>query len=123
MLHAKELAKRLEGTGVTAVSLHPGWVRTNLAKHSMPLWFQNWVMRPLSGFIGMIEPWEGAQTTLYTVLADHVKPGAFYSQTGIYRDKAANAGGWPLVSPNPVAHDDAKATRLYEISRELTGLA
>lgn len=29
LLHAKALAKKLEGTNVTAVSVHPGWVRTN----------------------------------------------------------------------------------------------
>jgi NAD(P)-dependent dehydrogenase (short-subunit alcohol dehydrogenase family) len=38
VLHAKALAKRLEGTGVTAVSLHPGWVRTRLIRNLMPTW-------------------------------------------------------------------------------------
>lgn len=125
LLHARELATRLEGTGVTAVSVHPGWVRTNLARHSMPLWVQNIVVRPVLGMMGMIEPWEGAQTSLYAVLADDIPDhaGAFYSQTGIYREKSCNKGGWPLTSPNPVAHDDAKAKRLYEVSRELVGLA
>ena len=32
--------------------------------------------------------------------------GAYFSQTGMYRDKAANAGGWPMRSPNPQAVDD-----------------
>jgi len=121
LLHAKELSKRLAGTGVTAVSVHPGWVRTNLAKHSMPLWVQNVIMKPLSGLIGMIEPWEGAQTSLHCLLADEVENGAFYSQFGIYRTKEAKPGGWPLRSPNPVAHDDAVASKLWAISKELTG--
>jgi NAD(P)-dependent dehydrogenase (short-subunit alcohol dehydrogenase family) len=30
VLHARALARRLEGSGVTAVSLHPGWVRTDM---------------------------------------------------------------------------------------------
>ena len=120
LLHAKQLAKRLEGTGVTAVSVHPGWVRTELMRHTMPASMQS-VMRP---FMRMIEPWEGTQTTLYAALAPDVEdhPGAYYSQTGTYRDKSKNAGGWPLESPNPQAHDDDLAQRLYEHSRELVGL-
>jgi len=125
LLHMKSLAKRLEGTGVTAVSVHPGWVRTNLIRNSMPVWIQNFVLRPFQGFIGMIEPWEGTQTTLHAILDESVSDnaGAFYSQTGTYRDKQANGGGWPLVSPNPVAHDDAVADRFWDLSRTLTGLA
>jgi NAD(P)-dependent dehydrogenase (short-subunit alcohol dehydrogenase family) len=123
LLHAKHLAKELQGTGVVPVSVHPGWVRTNLAQNTMPVWVQDYVARPVLKLMGMIEPWEGAQTTLHTVLADEVEPGAYYSQLGIYRDKAANAGGWPMRSPNPHAHDDEAAARLYAVSKELVGLA
>lgn len=121
VLHAKELAKRVEGSGVTAVSVHPGWVRTDLAKHTMPLFMQNYVLRPIFGLMGMIEPWQGAQTSLHALLADDVAEhsGAFFSQTGMYRDKACNKGGWPLTSPNPNAHDEALATALWEKSEEL----
>ena len=59
VLHALNLAKRLEGTGVAAYSLHPGWVRSNLAKHVMPVWVQNVIMRPFSGILGMMSPEEG----------------------------------------------------------------
>ena len=123
LLHAKNLAKRLDGTGVTAVSVHPGWVRTELMRHTMPAWMQS-VTRPILGMMGMVEPWEGAQTSLYAALASDVEahPGAYYSQTGTYRDKAKNAGGWPLESPNPHANDDEMAQRLYEHSRQLVGL-
>lgn len=122
LLHAKELAKRLEGTGVIAASVHPGWVRTDLARNTMPLFVQNYIMRPVLGMMGMIEPWQGAQTSLHAILADDLEPGAYYSQTGVYRDKSANAGGWPLHSPNPAAHDDTVAARLYDVSKELVGL-
>ncbi len=121
LLHAKSLAKRLEGTGVVAVSVHPGWVRTDLIRHSAPLWIQNVFMRPFMGLIGMIEPWEGAQTSLHCALADDLENGAFYSQFGIYREKEAKKGGWPLHSPNPVAHDDAVAEKLWAVSVEATG--
>ena len=84
LLHAKELAKRLKGTGVTAVSVHPGWVRTPLFRNIGPLWLQDYLLRPLLRLAGMIEPWEGAQTTLYALLAPEVdsQSGAFFSQTG-----------------------------------------
>lgn len=121
LLHAKSLAKRLEGTGVVAVSVHPGWVRTDLIRHSAPLWVQNVFMRPFMGLIGMIEPWEGTQTSLHCALADDLENGAFYSQFGMYREKEARRGGWPLRSPNPVAHDDAVAEELWAVSVEATG--
>ncbi|MEM6291291.1 MAG: SDR family oxidoreductase [Myxococcota bacterium] len=125
VLHAKGLAKRLEGSGVTAVSVHPGWVRTNLARHSMPVWIQDYVLRPIFRLMGMIEPWEGAQSSLYAALADDVEEnaGGYYSQLGLYRDKAFNKGGWPMESPNPNASDDALADALWDKSRSLVGLA
>ena len=90
----------------------------------MPTFMQDFVFRPFLKMMGMVEPWEGAQTTLYAALADDVEqhPGAYYSQTGTYRDKSKNSGGWPLESPNPNAHDDAMAEQLYQHSRELVGL-
>jgi NAD(P)-dependent dehydrogenase (short-subunit alcohol dehydrogenase family) len=124
VLHARQLAKRLEGTGVIAVSIHPGWVRTNLFKHSMPLFIQNYVLRPILKMMGMIEPWQGTQSSLYAVLSPDVAkhPGAFFSQVGMYRSKKANKGGWPMTSPNPHALDDQAAERLDKVSRQLVGL-
>lgn len=125
VLHAQELGRRLEGTGVTAVSVHPGWVRTDLAKHSMPLWVQNIVMRPFSAFIGMIEPRDGAQTTLHCALDAEVTAhnGAYFSQKGTYRDKSCTPGGWPMRSPNPNALDEQMARRLWDVSVEAVGLS
>ena len=51
--------------GVSAFSVHPGWIRSNLAQHFMPVWVQNVVMRPFSGLLGMMSWYEGAQTTLH----------------------------------------------------------
>mmetsp|Transcript_97664 Transcript_97664/g.279321 ORF Transcript_97664/g.279321 Transcript_97664/m.279321 type:complete len:298 (+) Transcript_97664:83-976(+) len=69
LLFAKELAKRLEGTGVTSYSLHPGFVRSNLMRHTMPTMVQpavDWFARYQWG---MIEPWEGTQISLSCTLA------------------------------------------------------
>ncbi len=125
LLHARELARRLAGTGVTCVSLHPGWVRTSLFKNTMPLWLQNHVLRPLFHRMGMIEPWEGAQTTLHALLAPEVaeQSGAFFSQRSPYKDKRSRQGGWPMPSPNPLAGDDAVAERLWHVSAQLVGLS
>jgi NAD(P)-dependent dehydrogenase (short-subunit alcohol dehydrogenase family) len=124
LLHAKSLAKRVGAKGITAVSVHPGWVRTNLIRGSMPVWVQDYVLRPFLHLAGMIEPWEGTQTTLFALLSPDVTAhaGAFYSQLGIYRDKSANKGGWPLASPNPEAHRDEVVDRLDAVSRKLVGL-
>jgi len=124
LLHARALAERLEGTGVTAVSLHPGWVRTNLIRSTMPTWAQDYLLRPFLRLSGMIEPWEGAQTTLFALLSPEVPAhaGGYFSQTGLYRERALGRGGWPLRSPNPAAHDDAAMRRLDTVSRSLVGL-
>ena len=124
LLHARELAKRMEGTGVTAVSVHPGWVRTPLIRSTMPVWMQDVLLKPVLRLGGMLEPWEGAQTTLFAVLSPEVpkQNGAYFSQVGFYREKSATPGGWPLRSPNPNAHDDAAAQKLYDISKMLVGL-
>ncbi len=125
LLHAKALARREGPHGITAVSVHPGWVRTNLIKNSMPVFMQNYLLFPLLRVMGMIEPWEGTQTSLYSLLAPEVKKhnGALFSQVGLYRTKEASRGGWPLHSPNPHAHDEALAQRLDQVSRQLVGLA
>lgn len=124
LLHARGLADRLGDKGVTAVSVHPGWVRTELMRHSMPSFLQT-IARPFMRMAGLIEPWEGCQTSLYAVLADDVPQhnGAYYSQVGTYRDKSFNQGGWPMRSPNPRAHDDAAVDKLWERSESLVGLA
>ncbi len=126
LLHAKELSKQLEGTGVSAFSVHPGWIRSNLVEGVFARFMQNVVMRPFSGMLGTMNWFEGAQTTLHCLLDDDApkNSGAFYSQTSIlYQNKADKAGAWPMKSPNPIAHDDAVAEKFYAISKELVGLS
>ena len=121
LLHARELARRLAGSGVTTASVNPGFVRTNLLTIPLPMWLQRLLVIPLLRLAGMIEPWEGAQTSLHALLAPEVEQhsGAYYSQISRYKDKASRRGGWPLTSPNPVAHDDDVAKRLWSASEAL----
>jgi NAD(P)-dependent dehydrogenase (short-subunit alcohol dehydrogenase family) len=125
VLHALDLSRRLEGTGVSAFSVHPGWIRSNLAQHMMPVWVQNVVMRPFSRPLGMMSWYEGAQTTLHCLLDDDAPQhsGEYYSQNSIlYPNKENRPGGWPMSSPNPNAHDTELAEKLYQRSLELVGL-
>ena len=121
LLHARELGRRLAGSGVTTASVNPGFVRTNLFVVPLPMWLQRLLVIPVLRLAGMIEPWEGAQTSLHALLAPEVEQhsGAYYSQISRYKDKASRRGGWPLTSPNPVAHDDDVAMRLWSASEAL----
>ena len=127
VLQAVDLARRLEGSGVTTVSLHPGWVRSNLGRHMLPETLGtifNAVLRPFSGVLGIINLFEGAQTTLHCLLDEDVPNhnGGYFSQTGSYPNREDRAGGWPMPSPNPHAHDKALAGKLYNHSLDLVGL-
>jgi NAD(P)-dependent dehydrogenase (short-subunit alcohol dehydrogenase family) len=125
VLHALDLSRRLAGTQVTAVSVHPGWIRSNLIKHTAPTWVQNVLLKPFSGLLTMMSAEDGAQTTLHCLLDDDVPrhSGEYYSQNSIlYPDKSNRAGGWPMSSPNPHARDTELARQLGDASSRLVGL-
>jgi retinol dehydrogenase-13 len=125
ILYAKELAERLQGTGVTTASVHPGWARSNfgsggnlLMRTAMAL------MRPFTrGMSDSNE--EAAQTSLHVLLSDDAPnhSGAYFSQSSmLYRDSECRGGGWPMTSPNPNARDMDTARKLVDLSYELVGL-
>ncbi|HKJ26962.1 MAG TPA: SDR family oxidoreductase [Anaerolineales bacterium] len=125
VLHALNLSHRLDGTGVSAFSVHPGWIRSNLLQNPIGKFFQNVLMRPFSGLLGTLSWFEGAQSTLH-VLLDEDAPkhsGEYFSQNSIlYPEREDRAGGWPMSSPNPLAHDVELADKLYRRSLEWVGL-
>jgi NAD(P)-dependent dehydrogenase (short-subunit alcohol dehydrogenase family) len=125
VIYARHLAKRLDGTGVSVFSTHPGWIRSNLVKHTMPTWVQNVLLKPFSGLLTMMSAEDGAQTQLHCLLDDDAPnhSGEYYSQNSIlYPNKENRPGGWPMRSPNPLTYDDDLAERLYDRSVELVGL-
>jgi len=128
VLHALDLARRLDGTDVSAFSVHPGWIRSNLIASSggaVGKFVQNVVMRPFAGILGTMSWFEGAQTTLHCLLDEDTPnhSGEFYSQNSIlYPNKEDRSGGWPMKSPNPLAQDTELAEKLYHRSMELVGL-
>jgi NAD(P)-dependent dehydrogenase (short-subunit alcohol dehydrogenase family) len=124
VLYALNLSQRLKGTGVSAFSVHPGWIRSNLAKGAVKF-VQNVLLRPLAGLFGTMTWFEGAQTSLHCLLDDDAPKhsGAYYSQNSIlYPNKENRHGGWPMTSPHPQGQDTELAEKLYHVSMELVGL-
>lgn len=103
-----ELARRMEGTGVTANALHPGVVATNLGVNDNRF---GRVMRRLINF-ALINPEEGAQTIIYLAASPDAQ-----TVTGKYFVKQK------AVSSSQASYNQAVASRLWCVSAELTGLA
>ncbi|GFS11726.1 retinol dehydrogenase 14 [Elysia marginata] len=71
LLHALELSKRLEGTGVTINCVHPGFIATELQRHyssGISKLFMVTVRR-----LFFDSPEIGAQTTLYCAVSPEVE--------------------------------------------------
>lgn len=82
VLFTKELKKRLEGTNVTVVSLHPGVVRTELSRYEKEGlgWFIPIIKNLVFPFWWVFtkNPNEGAQTTIHCAVDDNIINGAYY---------------------------------------------
>jgi len=127
VLYAKELAERLEGTGVSTFSVHPGWARSNFGSGaSFPMNVILNMISPISNMMGMSDSnEESAQTSLHCLLSDDAPnhSGAYFSQSStLYRDPGTRDGGWPMESPNPNAKNMETARQLVAKSYELVGL-
>ncbi|NDJ84268.1 MAG: SDR family oxidoreductase [Chloroflexi bacterium] len=105
VLFTYELARRLEGTGVTVNCLHPGVIATKLAQnytgHTGPL-----DKRPAGD-----SPEKGAETPLYLATAPELA-----DVTGKYFVKKQQA------KSSGVSYNGEIAQRLWNVSAELTGL-
>ena len=108
VMFSYELARRLEGTGVTATVLHPGVVRTNFGREDSMGWMRLMlpVVRPF-----MKSPEAGARTSIHLASAPEVE-GA----TGLYYANAT-----PKRS-SQASYDATAAARLWDLSAELVGL-
>ena len=108
VLFTYELARRLEGTSVTANCLHPGVVRTGFATNN-------------SGFIGglvvvfqtigkpfLLTPEKGALTSIYLASSPEVE-----GISGKYFAKSHEA------ESNAISHDKDVARRLWDISDQM----
>lgn len=104
VLFAVELAKRLEGTGVTSNVLHPGAVATDIIR-DLP-----WLIRKIIGFM-FISPEKGAETTI--MLASDP---ALETVTGKYYNQCE------LDDYSPLADDAALREAFWQASAEAVGI-
>ena len=107
ILFTRELARRLQGTGVTANCAHPGVVRTGFGREARPLLRLGVTLaRPF-----LLSPERGADTIVYLASSPEVadETGGYY----VRRERR---------EPSAAARDDAAARELWQISEELTGL-
>jgi NAD(P)-dependent dehydrogenase (short-subunit alcohol dehydrogenase family) len=109
VLFTRELARRLQGTGVTANCVHPGAVATSIWDRA-PAY-----TRPIFAVakrIAMISPEAGAATLVYLAASPDVA-----GKTGLYFENNQPK------APSRLALDDALATRLWDESAKLVRLA
>lgn len=98
VLHARELARRLQNTGVTTYALHPGVIASDIWRR-IP-----WPLRNIAMWF-MKTTEEGAATTLYCATA----PELASESGGYYADQRR-------TPPGPKGEDDALAAELYRRS-------
>ncbi|KAM9318275.1 dehydrogenase/reductase SDR family member 13-like [Pholidichthys leucotaenia] len=108
VLFTHELAKRLKGTNVTCYSLHPGVIKSELARYSSSV--LQLMLKPLTPFFKNTK--QGCQTTLHCALQEGLEPlnGRYFSSCTVRE-------------LYPKAKDDAAAKKLWELSERLCGLA
>lgn len=102
VLHARALAQRLEGTGVTTYALHPGVIASDVWRE-VP-----WPFRSLIKLF-MKSNEEGAATSIHCATAPELA-----TLTGRYHDDCRE------VKPSSLALDDALADELWRRSMEWT---
>jgi NAD(P)-dependent dehydrogenase (short-subunit alcohol dehydrogenase family) len=112
ILFTYELARRREGTGVSAFTLCPGLTRTNLASH-FP-----WYIRPIASIRMALSnpqtPEEGARHIIYLATSPELE-----GVTGKYFEGAK--AGLKEAESSPESYDAAVAARLWHASEELVG--
>jgi retinol dehydrogenase 12 len=108
VLFTRELARRLQGTGVTANSFHPGFVNTRFGDESGGA--HAYGIRLAKAFA--LSPEKGAETLIYLASSPEVE-----KVTGEYFYKCRP------TPPSREAQDDAVARRLWEETARLAGVS
>ena len=109
ILFTNELARRLEGTRVTANSLHPGTVRTGYGADGDARGFLSFGLKVSGPFF--LSPAKGARTSVYLASSPEVD-----GVSGHYFVKCKPR------TPRKWARDPDAAQRLWQVSEELVGL-
>lgn len=108
-LFSLELARRLEGSGVTSNAVHPGLVQTNIARTAPAL-----LRGAFDLFGGLVAktPGEGAATQVYVATSPLLEgvSGAYFEDCNPVR-----------VSGEHHMDDQALAMRLWDVAQQMTG--
>jgi NAD(P)-dependent dehydrogenase (short-subunit alcohol dehydrogenase family) len=109
ILFTTELARRLEGTGVTVNALHPGLTSTGFGQNN-----PGFLMKIMGAVIPLIarSPAKGAKTSIYLASSPEVQniSGKYFVDCKV-------------TQPAPQAADRAVALRLWDASRELSAVS
>lgn len=109
ILFTRELARRLEGSGITANSLHPGTVRTRFGKDGDTKGIFSVGIKIAGPFFR--SPAQGARTSVYLASSPDVA-----DVTGAYFVSRR------ATKPSAAARDDEVARRLWAESERLVGI-
>ena len=104
---ARELSRRIDGTGVTVNALHPGFVRSEFGRGGDLGGIYGWGIKYIASPFA-ISPEKGARTTIYLASSPDVEgvSGGYF-----YKSKPS--------TPSTVAQDDDAASRLWDASEKL----
>src|SRR5436190_9141684 len=109
VLFTYELARRLQGTGVTANCLHPGFVATNIGQNGVGSIGRS-IVKLIFSRLG-ISPEEGAKTSIYLASSPEIE-----GVTGKYFAKSI-----PVRSA-PISYDETLQRQLWDESVKLVNL-
>jgi NAD(P)-dependent dehydrogenase (short-subunit alcohol dehydrogenase family) len=109
ILFTRELARRWDGSGITANAVHPGFVASNFGKENDLGWWGN-IGMPLARPFAISNA-KGARTSIYVASSAEVE-----SVSGQFFVKCA------LGSTTPAAMDMEAAARLWDVSAKVTGV-
>jgi NAD(P)-dependent dehydrogenase (short-subunit alcohol dehydrogenase family) len=107
VLFTRELARRLQGSGVTVNCLHPGAVASNIWSHAM------WWARPFLSIakLLMIPAVKGGEAIVFLATSPEVegKTGGYYERNSLF-------------PASRIARDEALAAKLWEVSAKMVKL-
>jgi len=105
LLFAKELARRFNGTNKTANAVHPGVIKTNLARSMNPVVA---IALSIAGPLALKTVGQGAATEVYVATSPQLAnvSGQYFADCNV-------------AKPRRDANDEAMAKKLWEVSEKI----
>jgi len=110
VLFTNEFQRRYGDSGITSYSVHPGFIRSDLARHVFDKWYKNLILGAVYPLYYLFskDVTQGAQTNIYCSIAPDI-PAGYYSDCR-------------LKKPCADALDEKIAKQLWDVSTKLVGL-